>query len=175
MWTLVPHCSSHGHVNQLRPGAPPASLCVRLEVTQLEDVVHSSLIWTCTPNVSSRFDFLEIRALLVADVGQLDDNLKINLVFPHRCNVHLWSCLFCHSLPGSHPHSTSHGPLTSSPAFTFWALARNVLLGPLVFWPLVPNCTCYGTSFAYPLIFDLMPALFSRGTCAATAVTATIT
>ena len=32
-----------------------------------------------------------------------------------------------------------------------------------------------GTSFAPLLIFDLMPALFSRGTCAATAVTASVT
>ena len=32
-----------------------------------------------------------------------------------------------------------------------------------------------GTSFAHLLIIDLMPSLFTRGTCAATAVTASIT
>ena len=48
-----------------------------------------------------------------------------------------------------------------------------------VCFPLTPDCLLTanillpsnGTSFAPLVIFDLMPALFSRGTCAATAVT----
>ena len=52
-----------------------------------------------------------------------------------------------------------------------------------VCFPLTPDCLLTanillpsnGTAFAPLLIFDLMPALFSRGTCAATAVTASVT
>ena len=64
--------------------------CVTLRPTRSPAQRRSAHIvdGLCTPNVSSRFDSLEIRVLLVADVGQLDDNLSVNLVVPHHGTVH---------------------------------------------------------------------------------------
>ena len=81
--------------------------------------------WTCTPNVSSRFDSLEIRVLLVADVGQLDDNLSINLVVPHHRTVHTCAAACLSLLARLTSNRSTRGPLTSSPAFTFCASART--------------------------------------------------
>ena len=101
--------------------------CVALRILEhlLDCTVSSSLRFPCTASNSNSpssvtlcprrcdelvlhtshhsFDSLGIRVLLVADVGQLDDNLSINLVVPHHHTVHLVQLLVGHSLHGSPP------------------------------------------------------------------------
>ena len=168
------------------------------------------------------------RVLLVANVGQLDDNLSINLGVSSssHCSPCAVACLsFLARLTSN--RSISRGPLTSSPAFTFCASARTFTfflnlccsgslcqtvpvafdrshclqlvmlfsynLSVSVCFPLTQYCVddqahhpldrLLTANTLHPsnglssplLIFDLMPALFTRGTYAAITVTASVT
>ena len=131
---LVCHLSA----SQTRPSRFDiiSTSCVALRPTR-SHLVHRR----CAPIVDGlvlptshhAFDSLEIRVLLFADVGQLDDNLNINLVVFHHYTVHLVQLLVCHSL---------HGSLPAVPLSAPQPAPSRSSLEPLLFWLLVPDCSC---------------------------------
>ena len=141
--------------------APPASHCV------LEHLLHRTASDSKSPSSktlcthrcnglvlpTSHHALTPWRYVLpVADVGQLDDNIGINLVVPHHRTVHFVQLLvlsFLARLTSS--RSTSHGPLTLSPAFTFFASART--------FTFFLNLCCSGS------LCQTVPVAFDRSHC----------
>ena len=142
----------HLPASQLRPGAPPASLCVRLEVTQLKDVVHSSLMDLYSQRLITLLTPWRYVYFSLLMLDNLDDNLNIKLVVlpsSHCSPCAAASLSFLARLTSS--RSTSCGPLTSSPAFTFCASART--------FTLFLNLCCSGS------LCQTVPVAFDRSHC----------